>query len=135
MMEIISEQKGGSDTFYVCEDINEDVVFPCKENNRSYVFGKIDRGIYNNIKDKITGLRKDGIKVTIFKPGDEIKYDNDLLRTNDYSYPDGRNVGVSSLFADDVIVNCDPNNYYLFAFGMIWCREYDIPGMLQLGEN
>lgn len=134
-MEIISEQKGGSDTFYVCEEDNENIVFPCKENTRSYVFGKINKNTYDNIKGKIIEFRKDGIKVTLFKPGDEITYDNDLLITNDYSYPDGRNVGVSSLFAEDVIVNCDPNNYYLFAFGMIWCREYDIIQMLQLGEN
>lgn len=135
MMEIISEQKGGSDTFYVCEEDNEDVVFPCKENTRSYVFVKINQDIYERIKYKNNDLRKDGIRVTLFKPGDEIIYNNDLLRTNDYSYPDGRNVGVSSLFADDVIIDCDPNNYYLFAFGMIWCREYDMIQMLQLREN
>ena len=135
MMEIISEQQGGSDTFYVYDEEDENIVLPCKENTRSYVFGKINRDIYDNIKGKITGFRRDGIKVTLFKPGDEITYDNDLLMTNDYSYPDGTNVGVSSLFTEDVIVNCDPNSYYLFAFGMIWCREYDIIQMLQLGEN
>ena len=127
-MEIIYRQDGGSvmEYAYDCEN-EEDIddktpVVPCRHNTRSCVIGKISKDYYDNID--IPDLGREGIKVRVYKPGEEMVFDNELITTDDYSYPD-RSLCVSSCFTDDIISDyyTETDGYRLVAVDMIWCRE------------
>ncbi len=108
---------------------------------RSYVLLSITQEQYINITKKIYELRMGtdcndprtgGLKIALFKPGEDIVIDDDLLITHDYKYT-SQTICYSDYFTQDVIdtynyqssYNGDKSilTYRLFGIDMIWCRE------------
>ena len=134
--EIVSEQNGGSDTFYISDDDdnnndNNEQDHECIQKRRSYVLGVINENMYNILSDNINllcngtgGIRSGCIKLKVYKPGESIEFDNELLTTEDHRYPD-KTICYSVEFTPDVIESntLDINTYRVFGIDMIWCRK------------
>ena len=130
---VIMEQKGGSDSYYIYDNVDDDditeeelmtkPVVPCIETTREYILATISNSIYDKLKDMIDDFRNSDIKVKVYQPGEDITFDRELLTTKDYSYPD-KTLCCSVLFTDDVISGVDDKTkYYFFGMDMIRCRE------------
>ena len=125
IMNIIYEQNGGSERYYVSEDNeehNEENVIPVLHNTRSFFVWVVSEDQYT----KLRNIEKydSGIKVELFEPGTEINFKNELITTDDYNYPD-KTLCNSSCFTDDIIEEYVPdiNTYRVVGIDLIWCRE------------
>ena len=113
--ENIKYQNGGSHTSM----LGDTEIY---QRRRSYVSMPITKSQYHNIlKLKDRGYYKQLI-VEVFKPGDNIHIERELLTTDDYTYPDGTIVCYSVEFTEDIIPVAY-NGYYLVAVDLIWCRR------------
>ena len=148
--DIIAEQNGGSERFYAydeeesfdedtltAEDFSKKKVVECHMKNRSYVLADINEEIYNKILSKIEFLRygdknntntlEGGLKVSVYKPGEQIDFERELLVTEDYLYPKLTEC-YSTIYTCDILEEngsdaaCD-DTYRLFGIDMIWCRK------------
>ena len=124
-MNIIYEQNGGSDRYYVEDDSNsEKNLIPVIHNTRSFFIGIIDQEKYNKISENISNLRKNGLKVQLYQPEEHLEFKRELITTDDYNYQN-KFVCCSSCFTDDIIEEYSPNikTYRIVAIDLIWCRE------------
>ncbi len=136
-MNIISEQNGGATEFgpesFDPSDTDQadfDLKF-IYQKRRSYLVGVITEEVYQVLLPHLNSLRKGtgettrsgALMVRLYKPGEPIVFDQELLTTEDYHYP---NIikAYSVEYTEDIF---DPteniDSYRIVAIDMIWCRE------------
>lgn len=127
-MKVITEQNGGYDHYTVFQNGEE---FDYLEKRRSYILGEISPNLYdvfNNNKKLLQWGTKDvdrsgGILLKVFKPGEALEFDHELLTMEDHEFT-SQTICYSTFFTTDIIETYqDINNFRVLAIDMIWCRE------------
>lgn len=124
-MKVIFEQNGGHNYFEVSDEIIG------LEKRRSYILAEIDSKAYDifygNKELLYLGTqgidRSGGILLEVFKPGENLAFDYELLNMEDHEFPK-RTIGYSTFYTSDIIENYkNTEKYRIMAIDMIWCRE------------
>jgi len=124
-MKVITEQNGGHDYYTNEEGIDY------LEKRRSYILAEISPNLYDIFNKNKRSLehgikdvnRSGGILLKVFKPGEKLEFDHELLTMEDHEFT-SQIICYSTFFTSDIIeTHQNVNEFRVLAIDMIWCRE------------